>query len=316
MMQVYLNRKVHRGPYGGGNMFVKAFHELAPSYPNIEDLLNTDGRINPDVILLAGLENEHPDISAEQAIVYKMYVKPECQLVLRVNENDARKGTDHMDRILLALSEHVDATVFVSKWIKDYFVGKGWACKNNTVIVNGVDHDVFKPQPKLNNGKLNIVAHHWSDNRMKGADIYEAIDEFVGKHPERFAFTYIGRHRCSFNHTNVVRPLYGKALGEELGRHDFYVSASLHDPGPNHILEALACGLPTAVHYNGGGAVDFVGTDHVFYDWDDLRRILTTGACNVPNSVFTPPTWQTCIQEYITVLENTYLKRHETQKST
>ena len=317
-MQVYINRRVVRGPWGGGNLFVKAYHELAPG-PNVEVVLNEGAGVNPDVILLAGLENDGRDISAEQAIMYKMY-GADCQIVLRVNENDARKGTSHVDDMLLKISEHIDGTVFVSHWLQDYFNAKGWACKNQTVIYNGVDGDVFKPQPKLNNGKVNIVAHHWSDNRMKGADIYEEIDRFVGENPDRFAFTYIGRHKCDFKHTNVVRPLSGKALGEELGKHDVYVSASRFDPGPNHILEALACGLKTFVHEDGGGCVEFAGQSHAYPSWDRLKELLeglTTGRTNpacqlagpdliTPCDAVNPKSWQTCVQEYNSFLEATW----------
>lgn len=307
-MQVYINRKVVRGAWGGGNLFTKAFHELAPKHPDVEVLINTDGRINPDVILLAGLDNDGVDISAEQAIMYKMYVKPSCRIVLRVNENDARKDTRGMDELLFKVSEHVDHTVFVSTWLQEYFREKGWGCQSQSVIHNGVDRDVFKPQPKLNNGKLNIVAHHWSDNPLKGADVYEALDRFVGEHPDRFAFTYVGRHKCDFRNTTVVRPLSGKPLGEELGKHDLYVSASRFDPGPNHVLEALACGLPTLVHVDGGGACEFAGSSHTYYSWEQLESLLLTQPERLmkPNTLFTPPTWQACVEEYIGQLEATW----------
>lgn len=309
-MQVYINRKVVRGPYGGGNLFTKAFHELAPTHPDVEVLINTDGRINPDVILLAGLDNDGQDISAEQAIMYKMYVKPSCKIVLRVNENDARKDTRGVDELLFKVSEHVDHTVFVSRWLQEYFREKGWGCLNQSVIYNGVDRDVFRPQPKLNNGKLNIVAHHWSDNPLKGADVYEALDEFVGKNPDSFAFTYVGRHKCNFKHTTVVKPLHGKALGEELGKHDIYVSASRFDPGPNHVLEALSCELPTLVHVAGGGAVEFAGKSHAYRDWSELKHWLMNWPTDRtwPNEWITAAdrpirSWQTCVGEYTALLK-------------
>lgn len=295
-MKVYINRNPVRGPWGGGNLFVKAYHDIAPG-PNLELLRDQTMNINPDVILLAGLEAQGPqEIGVEQAIAYKMYVKPDCQLVLRVNENDARKGTSHMDDLLLKIAPHVDATVFVSNWLRDYFLEKGWACQNNTVIYNGVDREVFKAQPKLNNGKLNIVAHHWSDNRLKGADIYEKLDELVGQHPDKFTFTYIGRHQCDFKHTKVIKPLHGKALGEELGKYDVYVSASRFDPGPNHITESISCELPTYVHVDGGGAVEFAGSDHVYRDWEELQKILVDG-CFEPNSTKFS-TWTDCVDRY------------------
>jgi glycosyltransferase involved in cell wall biosynthesis len=303
-MKVYINRIPVNGPWGGGNIFVSAFHKRAPDL--CELLLDQTGNVNPDVILLAGLDNDGHGISVDQAVMYKLYVKPDCKIVLRVNENDARKDTSHMDPMLLKVSAHIDGTVFVSNWLQQYFNDKGWACKDQTVIVNGVAADVFKPQPKLNNGKLNVVAHHWSSHYMKGADIYEKIDQLVGEHPDKFAFTYIGRHECSFKHTNVVKPLAGRALGEELGKHDVYVSASRFDPGPNHVLEALSCGLPTYVHKDGGGCVEFAGQDHAYRNWDDLKAILTARVETPSQFVQQGPLlhgWQPCIQDYVSYLE-------------
>jgi len=302
-MKVYLNRAPVSGPWGGGNLFVSAFHKRAGALCEfVEGSMAT-----PDVVLLAGLENDGYGISIDQAMTYQMYMKPDCKIVLRVNENDARKGTDNVDKMLLASSQVIDGTVFVSEWLRDYFVAKGWACQNNTVIYNGVARDIFAPQPKLANGKLNIVAHHWSDNRMKGADIYKEIDRFVGEHPDQFAFTYIGRHKCDFKHTTVVKPLAGKELGKELGKHDMYVSASRFDPGPNHILEALSCNLPTYVHADGGGCCEFAGPSHVYENWDHLKQILTGDQPILPNlTVANLRTWQACVQEYIVFLEATW----------
>lgn len=296
-MKTYINREPVSGPWGGGNMFVKAFHKEAPNM-GVEMVTADQLNVAPDVILLAGLDNDGRGISAEQAIQYKLFMqgRKDIKLILRVNENDARKGTSGVDDMLLQISQYLDGTVFVSNWLRDYFLAKGWADQNHTVIVNGVDQEIFKPQPKLENGKLNIAAHHWSDNRMKGADIYERIDEFVGKAPDKFAFTYIGRHKCNFKHTTVVRPLFGKKLGEELGKHDIYVSASVADPGPNHISESISCGLPTYVHTDGGGCVEFAGDDHVYRDWEELESILLDSKF-VPNST-SFGTWRECIERY------------------
>lgn len=309
-MKIYINRFPINGPWGGGNAFVKAFHKHIPEVGHTivpPESMN----IAPDVIVLAGLDNDNYGISAEQAIHYKWMMENhgrDVKLVLRVNENDARKATSHMDEYLLKLAPHMDGTVFVSNWIRDYFEAKGWPKGNSTVIVNGVDKEVFKPQPKLNNGKLNIAAHHWSDNVRKGFDIYEQLDEFVGKNPDKFSFTYIGRDRGTFKHTNVVRPLFGKKLGEELGKHDVYVSASRFDPGPNHITESISCGLPTYVHKDGGGCVEFAGEEATYSSFSELETYLKYAAELQPVSLsrfndFIPTSWQECIKKYNDFME-------------
>lgn len=290
-----------RGAWGGGNLWVKAAYEELKSLGH-EICAPRDPRATPDVVFLAGLDSDQGTISFEQAVMYKMYSRPDAKLILRVNENDARKATKGVDDLWVHASKFVDGTVFVSNWLMDYFQERGWSCPNNTVIYNGVDRSVFKPAPALENGKRNIVAHHWSDNYMKGFDIYEKIDEFVGQHPD-FTFTYIGRARGKFRNTKVVGPLHGQELGDELGKYDVYVSASRFDPGPNHILEALACDLPTFVHKDGGGCVEFAGVDHSYEDWDGLQSLLT-GTAWQHNNAIKLPSWSDCIKRYADFAES------------
>jgi glycosyltransferase involved in cell wall biosynthesis len=307
-MKAYVNRFPVFGPWGGGNLWTSAFHKHAPE-SGIEVINQGNMTVAPDVILLAGLDNDGKGISADQAIMYKMMMsnKKDVKIVIRVNENDARKATNHVDEALLKLSKHVDGTIFVSNWLKTYFEDKGWSKDNSTVIINGVDREIFKSQPKLNNGKLNIVAHHWSHNVMKGFDIYEKLDEFVGQNSDKFTFTYIGRDRMTFKHTNVVKPLFGEKLGAELGKYDLYVSASRFDPGPNHILEALACGLITLVHVDGGGCCEFAGHSAMYRTWEQLQAVLEEGTAPAQHPVALND-WQTCIKQYLEFLETTCKK--------
>lgn len=296
-MNIYVNRSPVHGPWGGGNMWTTAFHKFIPELGGA--IIPPSVSVAPEVIVLAGLEADfqHNHISADQAVMYRV-INEGVRLVLRVNENDARKGTMNVDKAILRLSEFVDGTVFVSNWLRDYFVAREWKCTNNTVIHNGVDRDIFKPGEKLNNGKVNIVAHHWSNNEMKGFDIYNELDAFIGT-PEgaNFTFTYIGRHRNGFKNAKVIRPLQGKSLGEELGKYDVYVSASRFDPGPNHILESLACDLPTYVHADGGGCVEFAGDDHVFDSWPSLKNLLLAKKFT-NNSAISLRQWKDCISDY------------------
>jgi len=311
MKKVYINQAPVRGPYGGGNHFVKAFHKHIEEFDL--GLVRPDDMLTPpDVILLTalGASPEGNGISASHAIQYKNFSRTtghDVKLVLRVNENDARKATSHVDRALLQIAEHVDKTIFVSEWLRGYFHTKGWPrIDDSSVVINGVDHDVFKPSvEKLNNGKVNIVTHHWSNNSLKGFDIYNALDVFVGKNSDRFSFTYIGRDQGTFKHTQVIRPLHGKQLGETLAKYDVYVSASRFDPGPNHISEALSCGLPTFVHVDGGGCVEFAN-DHVYSSWEQLMNILDHSVDTIkrPNTSRVFATWQECVGSYANIIKS------------
>ena len=305
-MNIYINRLPVFGPWGGGAKFINSAYKFFPELGH-EVIRADDVKSKVDSMLMIGMDQDCAGISVERAIMYKevMRLHRNVKIILRVNENDARKGTTGVDKALVAVSKYVDGTVFVSRWLQEYFEEKGWSCPNNIIIKNGVDSSTFSPKQKKNNGKINIVSHHWSDNQMKGFDIYEKLDEWLAT-PEgsKFTFTYIGRHRNTFKNTKIVNPLIGTELGDELGSYDVYLSASRFDPGPNHILESLACGLPTLVHVDGGGCVEFAGEDAVFNDWDELRKRLVSE--QFPNVANTPPTqdWQSCMKEYVNFIES------------
>jgi len=248
-----------------------------------------------DVIFIQDPRYNELKVSINEIAQYKR-LNPATRVVHRVNECDARKNTNDMDMLLNETSKYTDHTVFVSSWMKDYHLSKGWNCNSSSIIYNGVNTEHFSKREKLNNGKVNIVTHHWSNNLLKGFDVYDFIDDFVGKNNE-FTFTYIGRHNNTFKHTHIIDPLHGKSLGEELSKYDIYISGSKFDPGPNHILESLSCRIPTYVISTGGGAVEFAGEDHSYSSLDDLLMILHSKKFSENKLI--PYTWDECIDLYI-----------------
>ena len=297
-MKILINRKPVEGPWGGGNLLVKA---LSRNIPEEGHELVYSLQPGIDVILMLDPRPGNTGISVNEILLYKNSF-PDTKILHRVNECDARKGTNDIDSLLRACSQHTDKTIFVSEWMRQYHIERGWACSSSSVIINGVDRDHFRPNNKIENGKINIVTHHWSNNLLKGFDFYEMIDNFVADSPS-YTFTYIGRDRGTFKNTNVIAPLFGKELGEELGRYDLYISGTRHDPGPNHILESLSCKIPTYTFVDGGGAVEFVGQDHTFKSWESLYRILESKKFK-PNSM-SPVSWDECIKKYIEEILNT-----------
>jgi len=271
-MKVLLNRQPVSGPWGGGNNFIISICNYFPIFGH-EITYNIHDKI--DIIFLQSpFPDNNLNFSINDAILLKKK-NPNIKIILRVNDCDARKNTTNIDDVWIKSSFYIDKTIFVSNWIKDYFINKEWACKDNKVIYNGVNKDHFKPDNKLNNGKTNIVTHHWSNNRMKGFDLYEEIDKFTINNLD-YTFTYIGRELGTFKNTNIIEPLFGKCLGKELSKYDIYISGTKFDPGPNHILESIACEIPTYCQYNGGGAVEFVGINNSFKETKDLISLLKT----------------------------------------
>ena len=268
-MKVLVNRKVIDGPWGGGNNFVAALcnglkksgHQVVHTLESdIDCFFVVDPRPDGDCPGIADfLQQKHQGNLLDKKVIQ------------RINECDARKNTEHMDPMLLHCSGFIDKTIFVSEWMQNYFLQKGWQCKDYTFIHNGVDGDVFTPGSRQKGRLKSVVAHHWSNNIMKGFDAYEFLDYMAKK--DLIEFTYIGRHRNTFQNTRCIEPCTGSSLAKRLQGHDVYISGSRFDPGPNHILEAISVGLPTYVHADGGGAVEFAGRDHVRPQPDCVLRL-------------------------------------------
>jgi len=288
-MKILVNRRPVSGPWGGGNLFVKALCDrlLKDGHEVVHNLC--DG---VEKIVVVDPRPEGGFDTIESIISYSM--SRSAPITIRVNECDARKGTTGLDSFLSSVSAYCHKTIFVSKWMMNYHLERGWKCKSVDFVYNGVDRSIFKERERLSNGKINLVTHHWSNNPMKGFDIYEKLDSYI-RNDDRFTFTYIGRDRGSFKNSRVVQPLFGKDLGEELSKYDVYISASLFDPGPNHVIESIASRIPTFAIKDGGGACEFVGDDWIYDNFDDLLGKIQNARMN--QDLFGD--WDTCMDDFL-----------------
>lgn len=290
MKTIYVNREVKNHAWGGGAHFVRSLVNLANQngFQIIsKEQLRAGSR--PDYIFIAGLDEEDGHPSAEKIVNH--FHGSSTKIIYRINDCDARKGTTGVDERIKRISEKSDGIIHVSDWMKEYHeVVPVRTC----VIRNGVDTTIFKPNKKFDNGKINIVTFHWSDNKNKGYDLHQELDNFVGENSQ-FSYTYIGRHQNKFKNTIEIKPLYGVALGAELGKYDISITGTIADPGPNTCLESIACGLPTYASILSGGAAEFVDQNHVFDSWDGIKSILLSKRY-LPNTFF-PSSWEECMKE-------------------
>ena len=299
-MKVMINRKPVSGPWGGGNLFLKAFCNIF-SENGHQVVFSLDSDL--DAIFIQDPRYGNTGVSIEEIKNYKIK-NPHVKVFHRVNECDARKNTTGMDNLLRSCSNVSTHTFFVSRWIRDYHLEKGWACQSHSVAYNGVDMNHFKTRKKIDNNKTNIVTHHWSDNPMKGLDYYTFLDQFVGVN-DKFTFTYIGNCKGNFQNSKIIPPLSGLDLGKELSKYDVYVSGTRFDPGPNHIIESVACGIPTFVYSDGGGAVEFSGERNTFKNKEELVTFLHSDYSKVTHD-YIPNSWEenmlpvmNIMQEYV-----------------
>jgi glycosyltransferase involved in cell wall biosynthesis len=223
-----------------------------------------DLRRDPDAVLMIDPRRDHPakrfglrELEAFRA------ANPQIPVLHRVNECDQRKGTADIDDLLRQTNQLSDYTVFISEWLRDYFVERwfdpSWP---HGVIYNGADPRIYHP---LGNHlpapgeTVRIVTHHWSNHWLKGYDVYQQLDELLaaGQLPG-IAFRVIGRWpaEIQWKAAETFGPMTGAPLAAKLRACHLYLTASRWEPCGMHHVEGAQCGLPLVYHEDGGGIVE------------------------------------------------------------
>jgi hypothetical protein len=248
---------LREGPWGGGNQFLKALrgelerrglHEPDPEWA--------------DAVLTAGWQG----LFAAARVALRQPTKP---IVLRIDGPVGLvRGRDReIDEVIYRFDRLVaSATVFQSEWSRDANLAAGMAPREHTTIVNAPDPEIFSTDGKLpfsRDRKVRLIATSWSSNPRKGFDLYSWLDSNLDF--DRYEMSFIGNSPTQFTNIRSVPPLDSMRLGEELKRHDIYITGSKKDPCSNSLLEALHCGLP-AVALRDGGHPELVGNGGMTFD--------------------------------------------------
>jgi glycosyltransferase involved in cell wall biosynthesis len=181
----------------------------------------------------------------------------------RVNENDQRKGTTHVDGLLAGANRVADHTVFISGWLRDYHAERWFdRARPHSVITNGADAAIYHPiggAVMAAAAPMRLVTHHWSDNWNKGFAVYQEIDRLIAEGLLKdVTLTIVGRwpKEIRWRTATTVGPRRGARLAALLRSAHVYVTASAWEPGGMHFIEAAQCGLPVLYHADGGGIVE------------------------------------------------------------
>ena len=270
-MKIFFSLKPPKGSYGGGAFFVNNLVSYLKQQ-NINVTYNLENDINI-IIIIDPRKGKNKKYSCEDIYNYKKK-NPNTLLIHRVNECDIkREKSIKIEPKILSVMKNVDYIIFVSNWLKNYYISKyKLELPNSKFILNGCNHNYFYPleKNKILTEKINLVTHHWSDNYLKGFDIYNKLDKLL-ETTNKFTLTFIGNYNKKYKPKNItiLSPKSGAQLGDILRHHDIYLTATQNEPGGAHYLEGMSCGLPVLYYKNGGGVKEIcIGEE--FNDIDDF----------------------------------------------
>jgi len=281
---VAINMYSIRGPWGGSNVFVQQFAKILKRHGY---RVQFDLKGNVDLILLIDPRKdlEHKAFGVNDIIEYKRK-NPDVKVLHRINECDKRKNSDFMDDLLEQANDIADHTVFISEWLREYFIEKWFdSSLPHHVIYNGADPSVFHPVGGSNlipGDPVRVVTHHWSYNPMKGFPLYTQFDNMIteGK-VDNVEFWVIGQWPKDINwrSAKTFPPAFGAELAELLRKCHLYLTASLWEPCGMHHVEGAQCGLPLLYHADTGGIVE-AGEKYGLEFRDNLAEVLTMARDN------------------------------------
>ena len=308
------------GPWGGSSPFVWQIRSFlqARGYAVRFDL-----RQPVDAVLLIDPRDDLQNKAfGLREIAEAKRANPRLRVIHRVNECDQRKNTGFMDAILEEASAVADHTVFISAWLRDYFTARWFdPARPHAVIYNGAAVRDFHPigaLPPAPGEPLRVVTHHWSDNPLKGFDVYEIVDRLIadGQLPG-FELWVIGRWPKSlvWQAAKTFPPASGARLGALLRRCHLYLTATRWEPCGMHHVEGAQCGLPLLFHRDGGGVVE-AGERYGIGFTDDVKAALLAardGYAGLRQQVLTRmPSGDRMCLEYAEVIQSVIATARET----
>jgi hypothetical protein len=273
-MKIALGMKPIDGPWGGGNQFIKNLSNYLSKQSFKITYSLEDNDIDIILIIDPRKKNYQDNISIEEAREYKKKRK-NTKIILRVNECDERKNTNHINEIFIKSASDSDMIIFVSDWLKSLYINHGMKNENIDVIRSSADRNIFFPNNEKIYKKdiLQIVTHHWSSNKNKGFDLYKSLDKYLGI-PEikrNFTFHYIGNKPklFFFRNSQYTKPTYGKNLGDLLRNSDIYLTASINEPAGMHFIEGISSGLPV-LYVKSGGTTEYCSEIGIDFNENNL----------------------------------------------
>jgi len=277
-MKICILYKEKKGPWGGGNQFLKALRKEFEREKYYEpDPFNADAVIfNSFDFLDKKILNKIVQLKKKGKI-----------LIHRVDGPiSTYRGKDfYLDKLIFKFNNlFADGTVFQSEWSrnKNYELGLK-KNKFETVMHNASDPDIFNKKGKIKfskNRKTKLIATSWSSNCNKGFEIYKWLDNNLDF--TKYEMTFVGRTPVEFKNIKHIHPVDSKKLAKILKKHDIFITASRNDSCSNSLIETMSCGLP-AIALNSGGNPELVkNKKNLFNTKEELMKKIKQITGNYP----------------------------------
>lgn len=251
-LTIGLWHEFHKPPYGGGNQFMLALRK-AFEHLGVNVVVN---RVRSDVDVYicnsAWFDTKIFERKSSSKPI-KMIHRIDGPITLYRGQ-----GSEEDDKIFMLNKQFASATVFQSAYSFKESCNLGYSPVSPVIIHNAVDSEIFNTKGRIKDDdrqKISLISTSWSDNPRKGGPFYKWLDDNLDF--TRFDYTFVGRVNQEFENIKHISPQDSEDLADLLRKHDIYITASLHEPCSNALLEALACGMP-ALYRNDGGSSELV----------------------------------------------------------
>jgi hypothetical protein len=267
-MKIYFNRRPVEGPWGGGTKVLSAIVQEC-SIRKHKIFFEEEIHSNQEFDIMFCMDPRPSQFARFEDLVQKKTRNKNSKIIQRVGDLGTH-GKPELLHLVQRTTRYADLVIFPSKWAQ-----KNSGVTSRSTVVSNAPLEQFFVEPKTkSNERISIVSHHWSNNVYKGFDIYEALDQFCRINNE-YSFTFIGRKPDNVQLSNHIEPQDVKGLVEKLPNYDLYVTASKLEAGANHVLEAMAVGLPVLFHVDGGSINEYCEGRGISYSsFEDLKNLL------------------------------------------
>ncbi len=277
-MKIYFNRKPVLGPWGGGSKVLSAIVDECTRRQHqlfFEEELFRSTRYDVAVCI----DPRHSQKAGSYDDLLTKCKREFTPIIQRVGDLGTHGKPELLD-LVKRTATMSDILVFPSKWALDTLsaaLAKDVSFKS--IVIQNAPLPIFADYTHQTKQHLSypirLVTHHWSDNLKKGFDTYQFLSDYSHDHRDFFSFTFIGRKPYNTIISNYIKPLDAPELATELSKYDVYITASKEEAGANHVLEAIAVGLPIIYHSMGGSIPEYASNFGIeFTKNDDIIAIL------------------------------------------